>query len=120
MNEPIKGEPIEHQVLRGPDGEPLYAVIPWDVFVERFGAAAELDDEVTIPHAVIKIEETQGCSIIRAWREHLGLTQAGLAERMGISRAAYAQMEAVGANPRPTTLKKIAAAMGVNWRQIQD
>lgn len=85
---------------------------------ERFGA--EADEDVTIPHGVIVIEDETGCSLIRAWREHLGLTQAEVAERMGISRGAYAQMEALDARPRPTTLKKIARAMGVHWRQLQD
>ena len=54
------------------------------------------DEEVTIPHEVIVLEEELGCSLVRAWREHMGLTQAVVAKRMGVSRTADAQMEAKG------------------------
>ncbi|WP_027184805.1 helix-turn-helix domain-containing protein [Desulfovibrio inopinatus] len=111
-------EHIEHQVLRGPNGEPQFAVIPWEIFVERFGA--DQDENVTIPHGVIVIEEERDCSLVRAWREYLGLTQADVAERMEITQSAYAQMESKDANLRPKTLKKISAAMDVDWRQLQD
>jgi len=39
-------------------------------------------------------------SPIRAWREHLNSTQAEVAERMGITQAAFAQKEAPDAKPR--------------------
>ncbi len=75
--------------------------------------------EVTIPHEIVVIEDELDCSLIRAWREHLGLTQAVVAERMGVSQSAYAQMEAVDAAPRVATLRKIAAAMGIRWEQLR-
>ena len=56
---------------------------------------------------------TIGCS---PWREHLGLTQAEVAARAGITQAAYAQME-TAAKPRATTRKKIAAAPGITLEQ---
>ena len=83
-------------------------------------AQTTIPHEVTTPQAVMEATYLgDGMSHICAWREYLGLTQENVAERMGITRAAYAQMEAKDAKPRPTTLKKIAEAMGVNWRQLQ-
>ncbi|MFZ1567761.1 MAG: helix-turn-helix transcriptional regulator [Thiolinea sp.] len=49
---------------------------------------------------------------IRAWREYLQLTQADMAERLGISQSAYAQQEAVE-RPRKATRAKIAKALKV-------
>ena len=48
----------------------------------------------------------------RAWREHLGLTQQAVAERLGISQSAYAQQESSD-KLRKTTRIKIAAALGI-------
>jgi DNA-binding XRE family transcriptional regulator len=108
----------EHQVIKSPDGTPLFAVIPWDEYEEAFGARP--DEEVTIPHEVVGLNVVEGMSLIRAWREHLGLTQEEVARRMGVSRPALAQMEAKGTRPRVTTLKRIAAAMGVQWEQLRE
>jgi ribosome-binding protein aMBF1 (putative translation factor) len=110
--------PIKHQVITGPDGAPQFAVIPWDVFEEAF-APERPDEEVTIPHEVVELVHLRRLPLIRAWREHLGLSQRELAGRMGVSQPAYAKFEAKDANPRPGTLKKIAAAMGVEWEQLR-
>jgi transcriptional regulator with XRE-family HTH domain len=53
-----------------------------------------------------------------AWREHFGLTQADVAGRIGITQAAYAQMEGVK-RPRKATLEKVAAAMGLDVEQLR-
>jgi transcriptional regulator with XRE-family HTH domain len=57
-------------------------------------------------------------SLVRAWREYKGLSQADMAERMGISRPAYAQLEAKGANLRATTVHRLALALDVQWEQL--
>ena len=109
--------PTKHQIITSPDGTPLFAVVPREEYREVFEGRP--DDEVTIPHEVIVIEDETGCGLIRAWRDHLGLTQDEVARRMGVSRQAYLQMEARRARPRVATLKKIAAAMGVEWEQLR-
>ncbi len=78
------------------------------------------DEEVTLPHEVVKKAALEGKSLTRAWREHLGLTQAEAARRMAVSQSAFAQMEKPGAALRLTTIKKIAAALGVEWEQIRE
>jgi transcriptional regulator with XRE-family HTH domain len=62
----------------------------------------------------------EGKSLVRAWREYKDLSQAQMAERMGISRPAYAQLEAKGANLRTTTIHRLAAALGVSWEQLSN
>jgi transcriptional regulator with XRE-family HTH domain len=42
-----------------------------------------------------------------------------MAERIGVSQSAFAQMESPEANPRIATLKKIAQAFGVEWEALQ-
>lgn len=69
-----------------------------------------------IPHAVISAT-VDGATPVRAWREHLGLTQAEVATRLGISLSAYAKQEA-SERPRKSTLVKIAAALGIKTELI--
>ncbi|EOX4867150.1 TPA: helix-turn-helix domain-containing protein, partial [Haemophilus influenzae] len=52
-----------------------------------------------------------------AWREHLGLTQAEVASRLGISQAAYSQHEN-SQTLRKSTRIKIATALGINSAQL--
>jgi ribosome-binding protein aMBF1 (putative translation factor) len=61
----------------------------------------------------------EGYSPIRAWREHVGVTQEELGRRLEVSAAAVAQMEARSARPRAATLKKIAAVLGLDWELLR-
>ncbi|NMY17467.1 helix-turn-helix transcriptional regulator [Pseudomonas sp. WS 5019] len=54
----------------------------------------------------------KGMTAIAAWRKHLGLTQAEVAERLGISLSAYAQQEAAE-RPCKATREKVAKALGI-------
>lgn len=67
----------------------------------------------TIPHEVLARTIKEGMTPARAWREHLQLTQADMAERLGISQSAYAQQEAAE-KPRKATREKIAKALGIS------
>lgn len=107
----------EHQIIKAPDGSPLYALVPWEEYEEKFEGRP--DEEVLIPHEVVELVHLHGRPMIRAWREHLGLSQREVAGRMGVSQPAYAKMEAKAARPRVVTLKKIAAALGVEWEQLR-
>ena len=73
-----------------------------------------------IPVAVSKAANMEDKSLVRAWREYKGLSQADMAERMGISRPAYAQLEAKDANLRATTVHRLAVALGVTWEQLYE
>lgn len=95
----------------------MFVIVPYAEYLELTGRP---DEEVTIPLEVSKIATLEDKSLIRAWREHLGLTQEDVAGKMNVSRAAYAQMEAKDANPRRATLAKIAAALGVMVDQLAE
>uniref|UniRef100_I2PXP3 Putative transcription factor, MBF1 like protein n=1 Tax=Desulfovibrio sp. U5L TaxID=596152 RepID=I2PXP3_9BACT len=60
-----------------------------------------------------------GLSPIRAWREHLGVSQEELARRLSAKPAAVAQLEAKSARPRGAMLKKVAAALGIDWELLR-
>lgn len=71
----------------------------------------------TIPNAVVNKAINKDMTPIRAWREHLGLTQAEVAKRLGITQSAYAQHEAK--EPvRKVTREKVAKALGIVPEQL--
>ncbi len=99
------------QTIKGPDGTPAFVVVPYAEFMRRFANEQEL-----IPHEVVSAT-VDGASPMKAWREHLGLTQAEVAARMGISQAAYAQTEAA-MRPRKTTVARVAKAFRLTVDQL--
>ncbi|MEI8172960.1 MAG: helix-turn-helix transcriptional regulator [Deltaproteobacteria bacterium] len=56
--------------------------------------------------------------MIRAWREHIGITQRELAARIGVTQAAVAKLEKPDARPRRATLGKIAEALEISIENI--
>lgn len=99
------------QVINGPDGKPAYVVIPYEDYVAEHGAGRGL-----IPHEVVSAT-VDGATPVRAWREHLGLTQVEVAARMGISQSAYAQQEG-SERLRKSSREKIASALGITAEQL--
>ena len=70
-----------------------------------------------VPQDVVNRVFEQSLSPMAAWREHLSLTQAAVAADMGITQAAYAQMER-SKRPRRVTLERVAQAMGLQVEQL--
>lgn len=60
---------------------------------------------------------TTGQCIKRA-RKNAGLTQKGLAEKLGIAYQTLAQWENDLRNPKYDTIKRIAAALDVEWTEL--
>ena len=110
--------PIKAQFIAGQDGRPEYAIVPFKSFQLLCGHKDEEDTDVLIPHDVVKKILLGDISPIQAWREYLNLTQAEVAEKMGISQAAYSQMETAKKN-RKATLQKIAEAMNIDYLQLR-
>jgi len=54
----------------------------------------------------------------RAWREHLGQTQAEVAQRAGMTQAALSQIESGEHKARKATRAKLAAALGLKLEQL--
>jgi len=103
--------PTTLQVIHGPDGKPAFVVIPYEDYVAARGRERGL-----IPHDVVS-RTVDGATAVRAWREYLGLTQADVAERLGVTQSAYAQQES-GARMRKATREKIALALGITPAQL--
>lgn len=87
-------------------------------FWSRLGRSENINMENDlIPHEVVSLI-VDGALPVRAWREHLNLTQDEVAKRMGISQPAFARQETV-AKPRKATREKIAAAFGITANQLE-
>jgi DNA-binding XRE family transcriptional regulator len=113
MNALIKPQIIEQ------NGKPAFAVIPYSEWMQLLENQKQpvIDTTGLIPHAVISRMLDSEITIIRAWREHLNVTQATVAERLGMTQPAYTQIEN-GKRPRKTTLLKIANALGIHLEQL--
>lgn len=100
-------------MILGEDGKPAFVVVPYAQFRRMNGGFTP----GTIPNEVVGMAFDGGMAPAKAWREYLRLTQAEVAARMGVSQAAYAQMEAAK-RPRKATLVKVAAALGLEIEQL--
>jgi DNA-binding XRE family transcriptional regulator len=101
------------------DGKPAFVVIPYSEYLRVF-PQADLKPWVPdegIPHEVVRMTIGGAMTLPRAWREYLGLTQAVVAKRMGISQSALAQMENTK-RPRRVTLVKLAKAINIKPEQL--
>jgi DNA-binding XRE family transcriptional regulator len=104
--------PINLQTIKSPDGKIEYVVVPYAEYIIMQEKSGGL-----IPNAVVGLSVNNGWSALRAWREHLGLTQAEIAKRLEISQSAYAQQES-SAKLRKSSRAKIAAALGLSAEQL--
>ncbi len=102
---------IEFQTIKGANGEPAFVVVPYADFVKLY-----TKEDGLIPHDVVSAT-VDGATPMKAWREYLGLTQAEVAGRLAITQAAFAQLEN-SARPRKSTLRRVAAALGLAFEQL--
>ena len=105
--------PTDIQIIKGSDGLPAFVVMPYDRFVREYAQERDL-----IPNEVVRRNIMDDMPMARAWREHLGLTQAEVAERAGMTQAALSQIESGQHKPRKATLTKLAAALGITVEQL--
>ena len=61
---------------------------------------------------------SDAAAVIAEARQRAGLSQRGLAERLGVSQPAVARTERPGANPTVRTLAALAAATGFTLRLV--
>lgn len=101
--------PTKIQIINGPDGKPAFVVIPYDEYRKSLS-------EATIPHEVVSAT-VDGATPARAWREYLRLTQAEVAQRLGIAQSSYAKQEASD-TLRRSSIEKIAGALGITFEQL--
>ena len=112
--EPSFAEPqLSYQTIKDASGAIQYVVVPYADFLRLSSKA-----ETAVPNEVVERVIMDKLTPIRAWREHLGLTQSEVAARMEISQAALAQIEAPEARPRKSTLRRVAQALGIQLEQL--
>ena len=102
------------------NGKPAFAVIPWDEYQKLLHNQADTNEaDVWFPNEVVKAN-VRGDSLIKAWREYFGLTQADLASKTGMKQPALARLENSDAKIRKSTLTKLAEAMNISIEQLID
>ena len=97
------------------NGKPAFAIIPYDDYLKLVP-----HEESTIPHEVAELVVKKNINLVKAWRKYLGLTQAEVAKKAGISQAALSQMEKKENTLRTGTLEKLAKAMDLTIDQLED
>ena len=108
--------PTEHlTIIKDTGGQPVFVVLPYAEYLTLKQHKTETTH--TIPNEVAGMVLKQGFTPCRAWREYLGLTQATIAERLGITQSAYAQQEN-SEKLRKATRDKIAKALGLHVSQM--
>lgn len=103
------------QVIRGMDGVPEFVVLPVAEYLSLKNKKINVDDGV--PSQVVNMVFDNDWTPIRAWREHLGLTQEEMAQRLGVSQPTYSSQES-STKTRKGTREKIAAALGIKTAQL--
>ena len=118
----MKEHTNDYQLLES-DGKPTHVVMGYDYFrmlCKKAAAFDENEDEALIPHEVVRGNLVDGKSMLRAWREHLGMPQRELGERIGVKQSAIAQMERPGHPLQHATLKKLAKGLGISVAQLRE
>lgn len=73
-----------------------------------------------VPSAVASLKTGNDWSLIRAWREHLNISTADMAARLGVDHSIYIELERPRPRPRQIILDRISAALGVTPEQLDD
>ncbi|OOH89863.1 hypothetical protein BMT54_05355 [Pasteurellaceae bacterium 15-036681] len=105
------------QIVNDQNGMPLVAVLPYDYYLSLVSTPRQTE-ELTVPHEIVGEVLIKEIPPIKAWREYLGLTQAEVAARLGISQPAYAKYEK-SHSLRKITKEKIAKALGISPIQLE-
>ncbi len=109
--------PTDYQIIEY-DGHPLFVVVPYEEF-QRIRPLLERENaRHTIPQEVVERHVLEEIPLVRAWREHLGLTQSRLASLAGMKQSSIARIERGESRPRRATLEKLARAMGLTPEQL--
>ena len=104
--------PTDIQVIRQ-DGKPAFVVIPYEEYLRLYARKHGL-----VPQAVVDLAFDNDWTLLKAWRKHLGLSQREVAQRAGMSQAAYSQIESGKHKTQERTLRKIADALGLTVEQL--
>lgn len=115
------------------EGQPEYAVMPYDLYVKLVEDAEMLQDILDYDEAKRQIAEGEelipaeltfaildGENPVKVWREYRGLTQQALATQAGISAAYLSQIETGKRTGTAEVLQAIARALDLTLDDIVD
>lgn len=116
------------QIIRGPDGEPAFAVLPYAEYERLLDAADEAaagraydaykaTGPETCPDSVAE-RLVAGESPVKVFREYRGMTQKRIAEAAGINQACMSRIESGTRTGSLDVLRRIAAALNVDLDAI--
>jgi DNA-binding XRE family transcriptional regulator len=114
------------------EGQPEYAVLPYDLYTQLVEDAEMLQDIMDYREAKALIESGEeelipahvtfsildGANPVKVWREYRGLTQQELAEAAGISAAYLSQIETGKRKGKTAVLQAIARAMKLDLDDV--
>lgn len=104
------------QIINDAQGLPAFVVIPYADY-QAMQTQPMIDTANGVPSAVVCAVFDRGISALKAWREHLELTQSEVAERAGITQSAYSQHEQAEKLRKPMR-EKLAQALGLRAEQL--
>ena len=112
-----------HSTFRQADGQTTFIKPPYAKHLKLTQALIAPRPRVplngTIPNEVVRLTFTNSFSLIRAWREYLGISQLEMASRLAVPPGRYAAMEACARKHGKATRRCIANALGVLYKQIE-
>lgn len=102
-------------------GKPVFVLVPWEEF-NRVRPYLEQSDVLkdTVPHDIVEANVLHGVPIIKAWREHMGMTQEQLAEKIGVKQPSLARIESGTVKPRHSTIIKLSAVFGIKPSLLEE
>jgi DNA-binding XRE family transcriptional regulator len=108
------------------EGQPEYAVLPYDLYLQLVEDAEMLEDIRDYDEAMKRIVEGEelvpaelvyaiidGENAVKVWREYRGMTQQELAQQGGISAAYLSQIETGKRTGSMEVLQAIARALNL-------
>jgi len=106
---------IDVQIINQGD-KPAFAVLPYAEYLALMQSTQKV--ESTIPHGIVGLCVTRRISLLAAWRIYHGLSQLDLAEMIGVTQPAIAQMERSERRLQQRTLQRLADALRVLPEQL--
>ena len=114
------------------EGQPEYAVLPYDLYTQLVDDAEMLQDIRDYNEAKARIESGEeelipahvpyaiidGENPVKVWREYRGLTQQQLANDAGISAAYLSQIETGKRKGKTAVLQAIARALNLTLDDV--
>ncbi len=113
------------------EGQPEYAVLPYNLYVRLVDDAEMLQDILDYEEGVQRLAEGEetvplelveslldGENAVKVWREYRGITQQKLAQQAGISAAYLSQIETGKRTGSTEVLQAIAQALNLTLDDI--